>query len=431
MQASAAVVAAPLVLPAGEPRAAVIAPPHGVDELKVGIIGCGGRGTGAAVNALEASPRTRIVALADVFAGRMASCREHLASLDPAMAARAAVPDERCFEGFGGCHRLIESGVDMVVLATPPHFRPMQFEAAIRAGKHVFMEKPVAVDAPGVRRVLSAAEEADRRGLCVVAGTQRRHERSYREAMERLRSPAGSDGIGTIVAARCSWNQGGLWMHSRKPEWSDMEWQLRNWLYFTWLSGDHIVEQHVHNLDVINWAMGAHPVKAAGMGGRQVRTDPAYGHVFDHFAVEFEYPGGAMVTSMCRQIDGCDSRVEELLIGTHGRALLRPGYAAIDRAGPGGQHEHAWAFEGEDNNPYVQEIVDLIEAIDHGPAVNEARAVAESTLTAIMGRMSAYTGREVTWEQALNSTLDLSPPAYEFGPLATPEVAVPGRTPLV
>ncbi len=398
----------------------------GADSIRIGVIGCGGRGTGAAADALAASPGARVVALADAFAHRVNKSREDLAGLDEGKgrAERARVAEDRCYTGFDAYQRLLEAGdADMVILATPPHFRPIHFEAAVKAGKNVFMEKPVAVDGPGVRRVLAAGEEADRKGLCVVAGTQRRHEKSYLEAMARVKDGA----IGKIVSARCYWNQGGLWVVEKKSEWSDMEWQLRNWLYFTWLSGDHIVEQHVHNLDVVNWALGAHPVKCMGMGGRQVRTEPRYGHIFDHFAIEYEYPDGTLVTSMCRQIDGCAARVEERFRGTSGGLITRPGMAAMTGAPP----HQPWMFSGENPNPYEQEHRDLAAAITGGNRFNETRSVAAATLTAIMGRMSAYTGKEVTWEQALNSKEDLSPPSYEFGPLPVPPVAMPGRTPLV
>ncbi|MHC4210737.1 MAG: Gfo/Idh/MocA family protein, partial [Planctomycetota bacterium] len=310
--------------------------------------------------------------------------------------------------------------VDMVILATPPHFRPAHFAAAVDAGKHVFMEKPVAVDPTGVRNVLAAADAADAKGLSVVAGTQRRHETCYQGVMKRIHRGQ----LGRPVSARCYWNMGGLWMNPPRDEWSDMEWQLRNWLYFTWLSGDHIVEQHVHNLDVVNWAVRAHPIRAMGMGGRQVRTHPDYGHIFDHFAIEYEYPDHVHLTSMCRQIDGCANRVEEVIVGSVGHSVTRSGYAVVE--GP-----HAWRFEEENRNPYVQEQRDLIYSVNGaGPRLNETRTVAESTLTAIMGRMSAYTGKEVTWEQAMSSTLNLAPPVYEFTDLPMPPVAVPGQTEL-
>lgn len=390
-------------------------------RLKIGVIGCGGRGTGAAKNVLEASSDVEIVALADVFKDRLDGCRAELAKLPDGLSDRVKISDESCHTGFDAYKALIASNVDLVILATPPHFRPRHLAAAVEAGKNVFMEKPVAVDPAGIRSVLASAQIARNKNLSIVAGTQRRHETAYLETFARVKDGA----IGRIVSARCYWNQGGLWVNERQPQWSDMEWQLRNWLYFTWLSGDHITEQHVHNLDAVNWAMGAHPVRATGMGGRQVRTSPAYGHVFDHFAVEYEYPSGVTLVSMCRQIDGCAGRVEEVLEGTGGVSTTSSGNGRIT----GGK---AWDFApASNNNPYVQEHADLVRAILSNQPINEAQQVAESTLTAIMGRMSAYTGKVVTWEKALNSKLDLSPPEYAMGPLPTPDVAVPGRTPLI
>lgn len=392
----------------------------GSDVVRVGVIGCGGRGTGAAFNALEAHPSTRIVALADLFPDRLAQSRSWLTGSED-FADRVDL-GERTFTGFDAYKRLLAlREVDVVILATPPGFRPLHFAAAVEAGKHVFMEKPVAVDPAGVRTVIEAAERAKARSLSVVAGTQRRHERSYLEAMKRLRDGA----IGEIHSARCAWNQGGLWVHERQPGYTDMEWQCRNWLYFCWLSGDHITEQHVHNLDVINWAMGGHPVRAYGMGGRQVRTDAMYGDIYDHFAIEYEYEDGRRCLSFCRQQDGTDGRVEESVYGTRGTLTTRPGYAVIDGSG-------AWRFGGNNGNPYADEHAHLLASIrGDGPYLNEARQVAESTLTAIMGRMSAYTGKAVTWDQAMSSSLDLSPPAYEFGDLPVGPVPEPGRTPLI
>jgi predicted dehydrogenase len=390
----------------------------GSDAIRIGLVGCGGRGTGAAVNALDASEQMRIVALADVFRDRLDGCRRNLIN---ERGERATVTDDRCYVGFDAYKELIHSDLDMVILATPPGFRPQHFAEAVKAGRHVFMEKPVGVDPVGIRTIFAAAEEADRKNLSVVAGTQRRHEACYLAAMEQIQSGA----IGPVVAASCYWNQGGLWVHEKRPEWSDMEWQLRNWLYFTWLSGDHIVEQHVHNIDVVNWAVGTHPERAVGMGGRQVRTEPKYGHIFDHFAIEYWYPNDVRVTSMCRQIDGTAGRVEETIHGADGHAYLMWGRSQIKGA-------NNWRFRGENPNPYVQEHKDLVASITgEGTHYNEARRVAESTMTAIMGRMSAYTGQDVTWEHMMKSTLDLSPERYEFGPLPTPDVAVPGRTPLV
>jgi len=393
----------------------------GDDRIGVGVIGCGGRGTGAAWNALEADPAVKIVALADVFQDRLDGSLKHLTD-EPAWDGRIDVPPERRFTGFDGYKGVLAlPDVQYVCIATPPHFRPIHFEEAVRRGKHVFMEKPVAVDPVGVRRVIAAASRAEQAGLTVVAGTQRRHERCYLELMERVRSGQ----IGEIVGASCYWNQGGLWVHERGAGESDMEYQLRNWLYFCWLSGDHICEQHIHNLDVINWALDATPVKAMGMGGRQVRTGSEYGNIFDHFAVEYEYPGGVRVLSMCRQIDGCAGRVDERLTGTKGSAIAWPGRSQIQGAG-------AWEFTGDNPNPYMVEHTNLIASVrGSGAYLNEGVRVAESTLTAIMGRMSAYTGQEVTWEQAMGSALDLTPPAYEFGSLEVGPVPTPGRTPLV
>jgi predicted dehydrogenase len=325
------------------------------------------------------------------------------------------------FVGFDAYQRVIDSDVDMVILATPPHFRPQHLRAAIEAGKHVFMEKPVAVDPVGIRSVIESADMAKEKGLAIVAGTQRRHQAHYIEIMRRVRDGA----IGEIVAAQCYWNQGGLWVVDRDEKMTDMEWQCRNWLYFTWLSGDHIVEQHVHNLDAVNWALGATPVQCLGMGGRQVRTDEKYGNIFDHFAIEFEYPGGVRALSMCRQIDGCSDAVSERIIGTKGVAYTDGGTGWIDG-------ENAYRYEGESWNPYVREHTDLIASIRAEEPLNEGRQVAESTMCAVMGRMSAYTGRAMKWDWAMNaSTLDLTPPAYEFGELAVDPVAVPGQTELV
>jgi len=414
LKTSAAVSAATLMTDLGTNYAFA----QGSDRLRVGLIGCGGRGTGAAMDNLSAAPNVVLVALGDLFPDRLNGCRDRLkerAQKDKAFAEKCKVTDDHCFSGFDAYKQVIASDVDLVILATPPGFRPIHLKAAVEAGKHVFMEKPVAVDAPGVRSVIQSADLAAQKGLGIVAGTQRRHHAGYVETMKRIHDGA----IGEIVAAQCYWNQGGLWSVERQPSMSDMEWQIRNWLYFTWLSGDHIVEQHIHNLDVINWAMQAHPVRALGMGGRQSRTAPVFGHIFDHFTVEYEYPNGARVLSMCRQIDGTAFRVAERIVGTKG----------YSNASSFIRGQHPWRFEAQ--KPifeYVQEHTDLIESIRTGKPLNEGRQIAESTLTAIMGRMSAYTGQEVTWEQALNSQENLLPAKFEFGPLPVPPVAVPGQT---
>ena len=388
----------------------------GTDVLRIGMIGCGGRATGAALNALEAAPGVEVVAMFDLFKDRLEGSLKELEEKFPG---RVKVPAGRRYTGFDGYKALCAlPEVNLIVTATPPGFRPIHFKAAVEAGKHVFMEKPVAVDPVGVRSIIATSELARQKGLAVVAGTQRRHQARYLEVMKRIH--AGD--IGELVGGECYWNQGELWVVRKTAEMSDMEWQCRNWLYFTWLSGDHIVEQHVHNIDVVNWAFGTTPVKAMGMGGRQVRTGPEYGNIFDHFAVEFEYPNGARVLSMCRQTPGCADRVEERLTGTRGTAF---GYGEIRGAVP-------WKFEGEERDPYVQEQADLIAAIRRGEPLNEGRRIAESTLCAIMGRMSAYTGRAISWDWAMNSSkLDLTPPGYELGALPVEPVAVPGVTPLV
>lgn len=388
----------------------------GSDVIKIGVIGCGGRGTGAAVNCATANSGVKIVAIGELFQDRLDDAYKNLTG-NKDIKDKVDISKDRCFVGFDAYKKVLACGVDMVILATPPGFRPIHFEAAVEAGKHVFMEKPVAVDAPGVRKVLAAGELALKKGLGVVAGTQRRHQAAYVENMKRIHDGA----IGDIVGGQCYWNQGGLWNHGRKPEWSDMEWQIRNWLYFTWLSGDHICEQHVHNIDVINWAIGSHPVKCVGMGGRQVRTDPAFGHIFDHFCIDFEYPNGVKVMSMCRQIDGCANNVSEHVVGTKGTSSCG---GFIQNADP-------WRFEGNAMGPYEKEHKDLVDSIRAGKPLNEAKQVAESVLTAIMGRMSAYTGQEISWDQALNSKEDLMPAKFEFGPLPVPPVAVPGRTPFI
>jgi predicted dehydrogenase len=403
------------------------------DPIRIGLVGCGGRGTGAVADALGAatdvkypsagyhteniassgktlSTNVKVVALADVFKDRLNGCREQLAKLN------MNIPEEMCFTGFDAYKQLLAvPEINYVILATPPHFRPVQLKAAIEAGKNVFVEKPVAVDGTGVRMVMEAGELAKKKNLGIAAGTQRRHHRGYIETIKRIH-----DGdIGEIVYARAYWNGGVIWVIDPKEGWSDMEWQLRNWNYFTWLGGDHIVEQHVHNLDVINWAMNAHPVKALALGGRQARPNKNYGHIYDHFAVEFEYANGARMFSQCRQMNGCDGKVEEAVMGTKGNSncsnYIRPSQGQL------------WRFRDDVPNPYQQEHQDLMAGIRAGKPINEAQSIAESTLTGIMGRESAYTGRIVEWEQVLNSQTRLGPPTYEFGPLPFPAVAIPGE----
>ena len=402
-------------------------------EIKVGLVGCGGRGTGAVLDAMGAATKViypaagyhtedvaqgavierkdiKVVALADLFEDRLAGCQEQLAKLG------MDVPKKTCFTGFDAYKGLLAvPEVNYVILATPPHFRPVQLKAAIEAGKHVFIEKPVAVDAPGVKIVMEAGKLAAEKGLGIAAGTQRRHMRTYQETIKRIRDGA----IGEIVYAKCYWNGGEIWVIEREPGWSDMEWQLRNWNYFTWLSGDHYVEQHVHNLDIMNWVLGAHPVRAvSGMGGRQVRTGEVHGHIFDHFAVEFEYPGGVSMFSQARQINGCDNLVEEAVVGTGGTSNCRDRIRSKDG--------RAWRFRDKEPSPYQQEHEDLIAGIRAGKPINEAQAIAESTMTGIIGREAAYSGKAIDWDTAMKSTTRLGPEEYQLGPYPTPEVAMPG-----
>ena len=386
----------------------------GSDMIKVGVIGCGGRGTGAASDVLRAARGVKIVAMGDAFTDHLDASLKELSQFGD----KVDVPPERRFVGFGAFEKVLASDINYVILATPPGFRPWHLKAAVEAGKNIFAEKPVAVDGPGVRSVLETYEVAKTKGLAIGAGTQRRHRTGYLETLKRIQDGA----IGEITMARVYWNQGPIWVYPKQEGWSDMEWQMRNWYYFTWLCGDHIVEQHVHNLDVANWAIGARPVRAVGLGGRQVRTDAVYGNIYDHFAVDYEYPNGVRVASYCRQIPNCENSVSEALHGTKG-------FCQVDKYTITG--EKAWRMTGQDNLPYVQEHTDLIEAIRAGKPYNELQTVAESTLTAILGRMAAYTGQSVTWEQALNSAESLMPSKLEWGDLAVAPVAIPGQTKLV
>jgi len=389
---------------------------QGSDTIRVGVVGCGGRGTGAAIDCLNAAPGVEIVAMGDLFQDRIDSSLKRIQQAHPD---KVKVPKDKCFTGFDNYLKVAACPeVNLIVTAAAPGFRPLHLKAAVDAGKNVFMEKPVAVDPVGVRSVIASSDLARKKGLAVVSGTQRRHQHRYIELMKRINNGE----IGEITGGQCYWNQGDLWVVKKTPQMSDMEWQCRNWLYFTWLSGDHIVEQHVHNIDVMNWAFGSLPVKVMAMGGRQQRTAPEYGNIYDHFAVEFEYPNGVRVLSMCRQIKGCADRVEERIVGTKGYAF---GYGEIHGT-------NFWKFDGDETNPYVQEQTDLIASIRAGKPLNEGRRIAESTMCAIMGRMSAYTGRAISWEWAMTSSkLDLTPPKYDFGPLPVEPVAIPGVTPLI
>ncbi|HON92272.1 MAG: Gfo/Idh/MocA family oxidoreductase [Phycisphaerae bacterium] len=388
----------------------------GSDTIRVGLIGCGGQGTRDLVSCVRSSPGVQIVALGDLFEDRL---QESVATLTKEVPDAMKVPADQRFVGFDAYKKVLATDVQVVLLVAPPHWRAQHFQAAVEAGKHVFMEKPGGVDPKGIRSVIQTAALAEQKKLSVVAGTQRRHSKKYQEIIRRIH-----DGqIGQIVAAQAYWNGGdmlGYWKWWDKGNLSDMEWQCRSWPWFVWTSGDHIVEQHVHNLDVINWALQGHPEQCMGMGGRAVRT---LGNIYDHFAVEYEYPGGVRVASMCRQINGNTDRIAERVVGTKG-------VADVDRGVILG--EKPFKYEGPDPDHYVQEMADLISSVREGKPINEGKNVAESTMNAIMGRMSAYTGRALKWDWAMNaSKQDLTPPKYDWIDLPVDPVAIPGKTQLV
>jgi predicted dehydrogenase len=397
----------------------VVAIPKFLDQapdgpvLKAGVIGCGGRGTGAAINFLSAGPSLQIVALGDTFKDRVDNCRERILKEKG-----QEVPVENCFVGFDAYQKVIDAGVDIVILATPPFFRPEHLAAAIQAKKHVFSEKPVCVDPVGARSVMATAKKAEGMELSIVTGTQRRHQRDYVANWQQVQQGL----VGDLVGGNVWWNGGKLWHRDNNPEWSEMEWMIRNWVNWTWLSGDHIVEQHVHNLDVLNWFTGNHPVKAVGMGSRLRRIT---GDQYDNFSIDYTFENGIHVHSMCRQINGCANNVSERLQGSKGSTNCQN--SILDLAG-----NEIWKYEyplDKDQkptnsvsvDPYVQEHIDLITAIRTGKPYNELENTAISTMVGIMGRISAYTGKETTYEEMMNSDLKLGPKVFEFGPVDIPK----------
>jgi predicted dehydrogenase len=429
-QSSAAVAGTIAALHAPRVHAAGSDSPPGV---KIGLIGCGGRGTGALLDAVGAAYKAiypqsgyhtedvaegatvskqdiQVLALADLFEERLDRCNRNLERLG------RRVPSDQCFIGMDAYEKLLANPeINYVILATPPHFRPAHLKAAIEAGKNVFMEKPAAVDVPGVKTVIEAGKLAKEKNLGIAAGTQRRHSPDYRETIQRIHDGA----IGEIIYAKCYWNGGQIWVIDRQPGWSDLQWQLRNWNYFTWLGGDHIVEQHVHNLDVMNWVLGAHPIKAvSGLGGRQSRRGTRHGHIFDHFAVEYEYPDGVTMFSQCRQINGCKDIVGEFVRGTSGTSNCSNNIAPANG--------EQWRYRERVPSAYQKEHENLIASIRAGEPINEAQNVAESTMTAILGREACYSGQEVTWDKAMQSTKRLGPESYDVASYDIPPVARPG-----
>ena len=387
-------------------------------EIKVGVIGCGGRGSGAIQNLFDAADGIRLTALGDVFPDRLEGLRK--------MAAEKLgqeVPDENCFIGFDAYQKVIDSGVDMIIDTTPPVFRPDHFKYAVQKGVHSFLEKPVAVDAKGYRTVMAAAKQAQAKGLCVVCGTQRHHQRPYVEAFRKIQEGY----IGEITGGNVYWNQGMLWYRNREKGWSDMEWMIRDWVNWKWLSGDHIVEQHVHNIDVFLWRSGYKVAKATGFGARHRRIT---GDQYDQFSIDFEMENGVHLHSMCRQIDGCSNAVGEIIYGTKGS------WNSFDHEIKDLDGNVVWKFDNEkaetefrQHNPYVLEHVDLVNHIRKGEPIDEATACAMSTLAGVMGRTAAYTGDTVTWDAMSQSELDYLPEKLELGPMDMSDytVQVPGK----
>jgi myo-inositol 2-dehydrogenase / D-chiro-inositol 1-dehydrogenase len=409
------------------------------DTIKIALIGCGGRGTGAAAQALSTTQNVKLVAMADAFSDRLDGAYTALtkrkykndAGEEVNVASKIDVPQDRKFVGLDAYKQAIALA-DVVILATPPGFRPMHFEEAVKQNKHIFMEKPVATDGPGIRRVLAAAEEAKRKKLNVVVGLQRHYQRNYREAMNRIH-----DGkIGDIVGGSVYWVSGGVWNNPRKAGQTEMEYQMRNWYYFNWLCGDQITEQHIHNIDVANWAKQGYPVSAQGTGGRQVRTGKEFGEIFDHHIVDFTYADGTLINSQCRHYEGTYSKVDEQFLGTKGRIDSFNGNNTVLKSYKG--NKVIYGHEGKgDRNPYQVEHDELFAAIAKGEyKFADAENGAKSTLTSIMGRMATYSGKTVKWEDALNSEINLFPEklAWDALPKLLPgadgyyPVAVPGKT---
>ncbi|QJW96786.1 Gfo/Idh/MocA family protein [Frigoriglobus tundricola] len=401
----------------------------GSDVLKVGLIGCGARGTGAAVNALQADKNVKLVAMADAFEDRLTESLENLLK-KAGVADKVDVKPEARYVGFDAYKEVI-ARCDVVLLCTPPQFRPLHLQAAVEAGRHVFCEKPVAVDAPGVRSVLASCAAAKKKNLSVVSGLCIRYDAGFREAVKRIHGGA----IGDVVTLFANDYRGGRWEKKRQPDWSDMTYHMRNWYNFTWLSGDFNVEQHVHFLDVCAWVMkDTYPTKAIGMGGRTVLSGPEYGNIYDHFSVVYEYANGARLVSNTRQHPKTKGDMSAHALGTKGRALLSERTNGLTiRAGTGD-----WVYEGPGNEMYQAEHDELFASIRSGKPINNGEYMAHSTLLAIMGRMAAYTGQEITWKMALESKEDLfktvlgakpgdAVPEYDFDTtLVHPPVSLPG-----
>jgi myo-inositol 2-dehydrogenase / D-chiro-inositol 1-dehydrogenase len=388
---------------------------QGTQTLRVGLIGCGGRGTGAATNVMAADKYANIVALADLFEDRLSQCRNQLKR--DKYADQAKIEDEHCYVGIDAFQKLIDNAkVDVVCLCSPPHFRAMQLEAAIKAGKHVFCEKPIAVDPTGVRKVLALSRLAEEKKLNLVSGLCWRYDRGVKATIQKIQ-----DGeIGTIINTQENYLTGTLWQRVRKPEWTDMEYQMRNWLYYRWLSGDHIVEQFIHSLDKSLWLHDdTPPVSAYGLGGRQVRTEEVFGDIYDHFSIVYEWADGSRTFAHTRQMSDCYNQVEDFIYGTKGTAKI----LANEVQGVSG----SWKYSGETPSMYDEEHRELFAAIRDGRVINNGKYMCYSTLMAIMGREACYSGKVIKWDDLLNSPMDLTPHSYEFGPAPSVSVPMPGK----
>jgi myo-inositol 2-dehydrogenase/D-chiro-inositol 1-dehydrogenase len=377
------------------------------DTIKIAMIGCGGRGTGAAVQALSTKQNVQLVAMADAFRDRLDTSYKNITNAlkEDGNESRLQVKEENKFVGFDAYQKAIPLA-DVVILATPPGFRPIHFEEAVKQNKHIFMEKPVATDPAGIQKVLEVAQEAKRKKLNVVVGLQRRYQTSYLELMKRLKDGA----IGDITSAQAWWNNDGVWVNPRKAGQTEMEYQMRNWYYFNWLCGDHITEQHIHNIDVINWALEDYPSHAQGMGGREVRKGKDYGEIFDHHFVEFHYANGVVLNSQCRHQKGTMSKVDELIIGTKGKVFFNDA-RITDLKG-----KTIYQFDKkQENQPYQAEHDELFAAVAKGEyKFWDAERGAKSTMTSILGRMATYSGQLVNWDKAINSGINLHPSTYAW-----------------
>lgn len=369
--------------------------------LKLALIGCGGRGSGAANQALKADDNVELIAMADVFEDRLNSSLLNLQK-EFVGSKKVNVKDKNKFVGFDAYKKAIDMA-DVVILTTPPGFRPYQFEYAVNAGKHIFMEKPLAVDVPGIRKVLEMAKVAKEKKLNVVVGLQRRYQKNYLEIAKKINEGA----VGKIISGQVYWNSSGVWVHPRKPGQKELDYQMRNWYYFNWLCGDHILEQHIHNIDVANWFIGEHPISAQGMGGRQVRKGPEHGEIFDHHFVEFRYPSGAIISSQCRHQPGTWSKVGEDFQGTKGKVDTND--AGVARI-LGHDNGDIFTYRSRtDPNPYQVEHNKLFASIRNKEVINNAQYGAESTMTAILGRMATYSGKMMSWDEAMLSNHQLMP----------------------